>query len=57
MQPYSTGTVYVNYLGGDESEARIKAAYGESYERLVDLKNRYDPGNLFRLNHNILPTA
>ncbi len=59
MQPWSTGGVYVNYLGreADEGSERIKAAYGsEKYARLVALKNKYDPGNLFRLNQNIKPT-
>jgi hypothetical protein len=59
MQPSSTGTVYVNYLGreADEGPDRIKAAYGpEKYARLVALKNRYDPSNLFRLNQNIKPS-
>ena len=60
MQPYSSGGVYVNYLGqeADEGPERIKAAYGqEKYKRLVTLKNKYDPGNLFRLNQNIKPTV
>jgi FAD/FMN-containing dehydrogenase len=49
--------VYVNFVGS-EGEDRIKAAYPpETYERLVALKNRYDPDNLFRLNHNIKPVA
>ena len=59
MQPYSSGGVYVNYLGqeADEGRDRIKAAYGpEKYARLVALKNKYDPGNLFRLNQNIKPS-
>jgi FAD/FMN-containing dehydrogenase len=58
MQPYSTGSVYVNYLGdeADEGAERIKAAYGpEKYRRLAALKNKYDPTNLFRLNQNIRP--
>ncbi len=58
MQPYSTGSVYVNYLGqeADEGAERIKAAYGpEKYQRLAALKNKYDPTNLFRLNQNIRP--
>ena len=58
MQPFSTGGVYVNYLGreADEGTERIRAAYGdEKYRRLAALKNRYDPTNLFRLNQNIKP--
>jgi FAD/FMN-containing dehydrogenase len=56
MQPFSSGGVYVNYLG-NEGEERVKAAYGTNYERLVALKNRYDPMNLFRFNQNIKPTV
>jgi FAD/FMN-containing dehydrogenase len=59
MQPWSTGGVYVNYLGRevDEGVGRIEAAYGpENYARLVALKNKYDPANLFRLNQNIKPS-
>jgi hypothetical protein len=56
MQPHATGGVYVNYLGGeaDEGLERVRAAYGaEKYQKLVALKNKYDPTNLFRLNQNI----
>ncbi len=57
MQPFESEAVYVNYLG-TEGEDRIKAAYGPAkYERLVALKNKYDPTNLFRLNQNIKPTV
>ena len=59
MQPCLTDRVYVNYLGqeADEGIERVKAAYGsEKYDRLVALKNTYDPTNLFRLNQNIEPT-
>jgi FAD/FMN-containing dehydrogenase len=58
MQPFATGGVYVNYLGqeADEGAARLHAAYGpEKYQRLVALKRKYDPTNLFRLNQNIKP--
>ena len=48
--------VYVNFLG-DEGEERIRASYGVNYERLVALKNRYDPTNFFHLNQNIKPTV
>ncbi|HYM50235.1 MAG TPA: FAD-binding oxidoreductase [Candidatus Limnocylindrales bacterium] len=57
MLPHSTGGVYVNFLG-DEGEDRVRAAYGHAkYERLVQLKRRFDPGNFFRLNQNIEPSG
>src|SRR5262249_37860324 len=57
LRPYATGGVFVSFLG-DEGQDRVRAAYGlASYERLVDVKNRYDPTNLFRLNQNIRPAA
>ena len=57
MRPYSTGGVYVNFLG-EEGEDRVMAAYGPAkYGRLVALKNRYDPTNFFRLNQNIRPAG
>lgn len=60
MQPYSTGGVYVNYLGrmADEGTQRVRSAYGDKkYQRLSVLKGKYDPNNLFRLNQNIPPAA
>ncbi|HML22442.1 MAG TPA: FAD-binding oxidoreductase [Aggregatilinea sp.] len=56
MEPYSTGGLYVNFAGlGEEGEQLVKDAYGAHYNRLVALKTRYDPANLFRLNQNIKP--
>jgi len=55
-EPYATGGVYTNFMTEEET-ARIKAAYGPNYDRLVALKNKYDPNNLFRLNQNIKPTV
>ena len=46
----------MNFLTADESE-RIRAAYGPNYDRLVQVKGEYDPGNLFRMNHNIQPAV
>jgi FAD/FMN-containing dehydrogenase len=54
MQPWASGGVYVNYLG-EEGPERVKAAYGRNYDRLVAVKNTYDPTNLFRVNQNIPP--
>ncbi|WP_340146463.1 BBE domain-containing protein [Halomonas sp. PA16-9] len=54
-QPYASGGAYVNFLTGDEAD-RTAFAYGASYERLVALKKKFDPTNLFRINQNILPT-
>ena len=57
VQPFMRGGVYVNHICEDEGEERVKAAYGANYERLVSLKNKYDPTNFFHLNQNIKPTA
>ena len=54
LVPFSTGGVYVNVLGTGE-EDRVRAAYGDNYPRLVELKRKWDPENLFRGNHNIEP--
>jgi len=54
MTAYSTGGVYVNLLAEDEP-GRVPAAYGNNFERLVRLKKRWDPDNLFRCNQNIPP--
>jgi len=50
-EPFLEG-VYVNYLG-DEGEARVRAAYGINFARLMALKNKYDPANIFRFNQNV----
>ncbi len=55
MEPFASG-VYVNHLDAEEAD-RIPEAYGTNYERLLALKNKYDPTNVFRLNQNIKPTV
>jgi FAD/FMN-containing dehydrogenase len=55
MKPYSTGAVYLNFIG-DEGHDRVVAGFGrENYDRLAQLKAEYDPGNVFHLNQNVVP--
>ena len=54
--PHSTGSAYVNFMPDDEID-RIGGVYGGNMRRLAEIKGRYDPGNLFRLNHNIAPVG
>jgi FAD/FMN-containing dehydrogenase len=56
LHPYSAGGAYVNMMM-DEGQDRVKAAYRGNYDRLVEVKNRYDPTNLFHVNQNIRPTV
>jgi FAD/FMN-containing dehydrogenase len=55
IEPFAESGVYTNFLG-DEGEEQIRLSYGTNYERLVALKNTYDPTNFFHLNQNIKPT-
>ena len=52
--PFASGGVYVNFLTADEGD-RVSAAYGPNYNRLAQVKRKYDPANLFRVNQNIKP--
>ncbi len=57
MKPFSTGRVYVNFIG-DEGEERVIASFGrDSYRRLQAIKDRYDPDNLFRSTQNVKPSV
>jgi FAD/FMN-containing dehydrogenase len=59
MEPFSTGGQYVNFQGQEPARHRgsvPRTVFGPTkYQRLVDVKKRYDPGNLFHVNHNIPP--
>ena len=57
MRRFSTGGTYVNFLTEEEGDERIHAAYGNNYKRLVEIKTKWDPGNLFCMNKNIAPRA
>jgi FAD/FMN-containing dehydrogenase len=52
--PFASGSVYVNFMPEDEND-RVEKAYGANFRRLVEIKRRYDPDNLFRMNQNIRP--
>jgi FAD/FMN-containing dehydrogenase len=53
--PFASGGVYVNFLTADETD-RVRSAYGTNYDQLAQVKRKFDPGNLFRMNQNIKPT-
>jgi FAD/FMN-containing dehydrogenase len=55
LKPHLSTRRWLNYLGDDQGDDAIRAAYGPNYERLREIKRRYDPGNVFHLNHNIAP--
>ena len=57
VRPYLAERRWLNYLGDDDSGDAVRAAYGPNYDRLVEVKRRYDPENVFRLNHNIDPAG
>jgi FAD/FMN-containing dehydrogenase len=54
--PYASAGAYVNFMTAEEAD-RVAAAYGSNYNRLVEIKKRYDPENLFHLNQNIRPVS
>jgi FAD/FMN-containing dehydrogenase len=56
QERFGQGSAYLNFAGfGEEKEALVRASYGQNYDRLVEIKTKYDPGNLFRMNNNIPP--
>jgi FAD/FMN-containing dehydrogenase len=57
MGPYTTGDAAMNFLTNDESDDRIRAAYGDNYGRLAELKASWDPENLLSMNQNVEPTG
>jgi hypothetical protein len=54
---FNPGGAYVNFMMDDEGDARVQASYGPNYARLTEVKKKYDPANLFRVNQNIRPAA
>jgi FAD/FMN-containing dehydrogenase len=54
LRPFTTGRTYINFHTADEGD-RIRETYGDNFNRLVAIKKKYDPDNLFRVNRNIRP--
>ncbi len=54
LQPYSETAGYINFMDGDDL-GRVAENYGPNYQRLREVKAKYDPQNLFRVNQNIAP--
>jgi hypothetical protein len=57
VHPFNQSGAYVNFMMDDEGDARVRASYGGNYDRLAEVKGKYDPGNVFRVNQNIRPRA
>ena len=59
LKPFVERALYVNALEDsvEEGQGRVREAYGPNYDRLVALKGKYDPMNMFRLNANIIPSG
>ena len=57
VRPHTNGAAAMNFLTADEPDARLRAAYGDNYDRLVALKDEWDPENVFRLNQNVEPSG
>jgi FAD/FMN-containing dehydrogenase len=56
VRPFATDGVAVNFLS-QEGDERVRTAYGDNYDRLVEVKDRYDPENVFRMNQNVTPSG
>ena len=56
LRPHLSERRYTNFLSADDTGS-VRQAYGENYERLVAVKRRYDPDNVFHLNHNLDPAG
>jgi hypothetical protein len=54
LAPYATDAAYLNFIG-DEGSDRVRRTFGAKYDKLVELKRKYDPQNVFRYNQNIAP--
>ncbi len=56
LHPYSAGGAYVNFMM-EEGQERVRASFRNNYQRLAEIKKKYDPSNFFRVNQNIQPAG
>jgi hypothetical protein len=57
VHPYDLAGAYPNFMMDDEGDARVRATFGDNYSRLAAIKQKFDPANLFQVNHNIRPSG
>ena len=57
FSPHFADRRWLNYFSDDDGADAVRAAYGPNYDRLLEVKRRYDPENVFHLNHNIDPAG
>ena len=55
VEPHLKGSVYINHVAADDLPEKVRASFGDNYPRLRELKAKFDPANLFRVNANIAP--
>jgi hypothetical protein len=55
VHPFNLDGGYINFMMDDEATGRLQAAYGDNYKRLAQVKAKYDPNNVFRVNQNVKP--
>ena len=55
VHPFNLAGAYPNFMMDDEGEKRLMATFGENHKRLGEVKKKYDPANLFRVNQNVRP--
>jgi hypothetical protein len=55
VEPHLQGSVYINHVAADDLPDKVRASFGENYQRLRELKTKFDPANFFRMNANVPP--
>jgi len=55
VEPHLNGSVYLNHIAADDRPEKVRASFGDNYQQLRELKTKFDPTNLFRINANIPP--